>query len=238
MIVMKTILVFSVMFLLFGCICGPLGTLGSGNIISEERDVGTFHTISNSGVANIYFTKDSDKITVKAEENIVPLIETGISNGVLTINNSAMTPTKSVEVYVPVRNNIKSIVTSGTGNLQGEDIVLVADNFSVVMSGTGNVHLSLNVKKLVSTMSGTGNLHLDGNATVHRSVMSGMGNLHAFDLITKNTTLVGSGMGNSYLHVTDSLDAILSSMGNLQYKGDPTDVDTQMNGMGKIQKTS
>jgi len=239
LIIMKTIIMPAVaLLLLFGCICGPLGTIGSGNIVSEERDVGTFHTVSNSGSATVYLTAGTGKMVVKAEDNLVPLVGTEVSNGVLSINTSAMIPTESVEVYVPVGTSLRKISNSGAGNMQSINLTIAAEDLSVTMSGAGNMQLSLDVKRLATAMSGVGNLQLEGKANEHKASMSGTGNLQAFKLITENTTITSSGVGNAEIYASNSIEATLSGMGNLRYKGDPKEMDTKISGFGNIQKVS
>ena len=68
--------------------------------------------------------------------------------------------------------------------------------------------------------------------------MSGTGNLQAFKLITENTTITSSGVGKAEIYASNSIEATLSGMGNLHYKGDPKDVDTKISGFGNIQKAS
>ena len=66
------------------------GIDGNGNVITEDRSVSEdFTKVKGSTGLDVYLTEGTEnKIVVEADENLMELIETNISNGKLTIRSS------------------------------------------------------------------------------------------------------------------------------------------------------
>src|SRR3990170_5909134 len=60
---------------------------GSGNVVTEERDVSDFHKIHLSGIGNLIITQgEEESLTIEADDNIMPLISADVSGERLTIS--------------------------------------------------------------------------------------------------------------------------------------------------------
>ena len=65
--------------------CGPAG---SGNLITEERDVGSFESVNVSGGIDLHLTVDpsaTTEVTVSFDDNLIDQVRTEVVNGVLII---------------------------------------------------------------------------------------------------------------------------------------------------------
>lgn len=59
-----------------------VGFTGSGNVITEERTIADFDSISVSAGINLFIEQgDDEALTIEAEDNIVPRISTDVRNG-------------------------------------------------------------------------------------------------------------------------------------------------------------
>ena len=76
---------------------------GNGNVTKEERTVNQeFDKVRGSSGIDVYLTEGSEnKIVVEADENLLEIIETNISNGKLTIKaNKNIGRSKAKKVHV------------------------------------------------------------------------------------------------------------------------------------------
>src|SRR5210317_1531947 len=95
---------------------------GSGNIITEEREVSEFNKVHLKGSGNVFLTLgEKQTLRIKTDDNIMPLIETDVSGKKLTISHGKhyLRPTV-FEVFITV-NNLEDVAISGSGNVRGKD---------------------------------------------------------------------------------------------------------------------
>ena len=111
------ILLAGILAAMTGFLTAPLGfltipefcTIGSENVISETRTVDTFHSADLRGWGNLYVTQNGVtqdgkfEIRIEAEDNILPLLETHVTDGMLVIEQEefrCIRARKPVNVYV------------------------------------------------------------------------------------------------------------------------------------------
>ena len=122
--------------------CGPSG---SGNIVSDERDVGAFDSIEVSGGIALRLNVDpaaTASVTVDYDDNIIDLIVTEVDGTTLKIESKGSYNTigggdRFVEVIVPT---LLGLTASGGADAVGEGALDVLD---VNASGGANVDLAL-----------------------------------------------------------------------------------------------
>jgi len=66
--------------------------------------------------------------------------------------------------------------------------------------------------------------------------MSGAGGLDAFDLKAEYARIRISGVGGADIYVTKELDAKISGLGDVTYRGNPANIDKSVSGLGTIQE--
>jgi len=122
--------------------CGPSG---SGNIVSEDRDVGAFDSIEVSGGIALRLTADpgaATAVVVNYDDNIIDLIVTKVDGSTLEIESKGSYTTiggedRFVEVSVAT---LQGLTASGGANVIGNGSV---DLLDLRASGGANVDLSL-----------------------------------------------------------------------------------------------
>lgn len=220
---------------------GRLGinlTQGSGKIITEPRTVSNFHQVTLAGVGDLNITEgDTESLTIEADDNLIPLIETRVENGELVIGidrnrgNISMNPTRPIKYTLSVKN-LDAITVSGAGNVSAPS--LKSDNFAIVTSGAGNVNLQkLETKALKVTVSGAGNILLAGRAETQDTSLSGLGSYDAGNLATTATSIRLTGAGSATLWASDTLNVQVSGAGSISYYGSPK-VTQSISGIGSV----
>ena len=206
---------------------------GSGNIITDEREVSEFNKVHLKGSGNVFLSLgEKQSLIIKTDDNIMPLIKTDVSGKKLTISNGKhhLRPTV-FEVFITVKN-LEDVTISGSGDVRGNDR-FVAEAFFAEISGSGDIDLEVETGMLESKISGSGTIHLSGKAEDYTVSISGSGEINAFDVQAKTVSVKISGSGNCRVYATESLDAKISGSGDVYYKGRPQ-INTRISGSGSI----
>jgi hypothetical protein len=195
------------------CDGGVFGVRGSGNVITESRDVSGFNQIAVLGSGNVVVdVNGSESLTVEAEDNIMPLLKTEVRNGRLELSvESSISPTVEVK-YTITAATLDGLSISGSGNVAATGID--AEAFDVEISGSGKVEPVGTAETLTLGISGSGRYAGEG-------------------LIASVGTVRVSGSGDAVVHVTDDLDAEVAGSGSVKYIGEPS-LTTSISGSGDI----
>ena len=187
---------------------------GSGNIISESRELNNFTSIILLGSINVNIkTSESNNCVVVADDNLIPYIKTEVVNNKLNIslNESYSSEDKLVvNINTP---NYDEVSLSGSGNINILDFK--------------NNNLSLNI-------SGSGNITGNGEVEILVVKINGSGNLMSKEIKSKSATITINGSGDGEVFAGDSISAKINGSGNIKYFGNPENVDTIINGSGDI----
>ena len=229
---------------------------GNGDVETELRDAVPFTAIANETSFHVNYIQDDEySITVEAESNILPYIETDITSGSLEIRTirgvHCLNYTRHPVVTVTAPH-ISEIVSAGSGDffsgpLSGTDVKIVnsgsgditagtitGTEVSIVISGSGNVITDdIASTSMKATLSGSGDLTMSGEAVTSRYVVSGSGTAFSRYFASDNATVTMSGSGSVYATVNDNLNAVISGSGNLYLLGDP-DINLTRTGSGRV----
>ena len=83
-------------------------------------------------------------------------------------------------------------------------------------------------------VSGAAELSMNGEVDDLEIRVSGAGDIDTRDLQAKHVKVRLSGAGNANITATESLDAEVSGVGNIDYWGDPEKKHTSVSGLGNI----
>jgi len=157
-----------------------------------------------------------ESLTIEAEDNILPLLSSDVSDGVLQLGNKANVSFIGVKpiTYRLTVKDLDSITVSGAGRVTAPN--LRTGTFTVAISGAGNITV-------------------DGVADRQDVEISGAGAYMAEDLESKAAEVTVTGPGSAVVRVSDTLDATISGVGSIQYLGNPT-VNRRVTGIGVITK--
>jgi Putative auto-transporter adhesin, head GIN domain len=199
--------------------CGTTPSIppGSGRVVSESRNVSGFTGVDLEGIGELIIEQTGvESLTIQAEDNILPLLTSEVSNGILrlgTRNNA------NIVAHEPIiyRLSVKSLD-------------------SITASGAGDVTASrLQTATLTVSISGSGNVTASGMADAQDVVISGAGTYTAEDLASQKAKITIPGSGDAVVRVSDTLDVTISGAGSITYIGNPT-VNQQISGAGTVMK--
>jgi len=209
---------------------------GSGNVVTEDRDVSGFDSVALLGFGRVIITQgDEESLTVETDDNLMQYIETQVRGGTLelgfTDDDILLRPSKSIIFRLSVID-LTVLASSGAGKFEIEK--LATDRLEVTLSGAGDIKIdSLTATDLVVTVSGAGNVELAGEVETQEVDLNGLGNYNAPDLESQEATVHISGAGGTDIWVHDTLDVTISGAGGVEYYGSPH-VTQDISGVGSV----
>lgn len=214
-----------------------------GETVIETRSVSNFHTLHTYDKIDVYFTQDTTLTTpivqVKTGKNLVANVTTRIVDGELRIENTnkcnfVRGAHNEVTVYVTAPF-VNYFVQDGVGNIFGTNTV-VQDTTHCFIYNSGDIHLSVKTKGVMSHTHGIGDLYLDGTSDAFFSNIVGQGFINAGDLSVGYCFIYFRSNGQAHVRVTGRLDCELASTGDIYYTGNPAVVNTKVTGKGSAIK--
>jgi carbon monoxide dehydrogenase subunit G len=210
---------------------------GSGTIVTDSREVGSFRHIAMGGSGEIFISQGTaETLVVEADDNLLPYIRTEVRGNTLELGLNAPTFTsiwasRSIRYIITVRD-LESVRISGSGDANIASIE--ADRFSIHVSGSGDVTVArLVANHLETRVSGSGNILVAGTVDEQSVEISGSGKYRAADLASNSARIRVSGSGEATVWAASELNARISGSGNVSYYGNPT-TNTSTSGSGTI----
>lgn len=176
-------------------------------------------------------------ITINAEENLMEYIIVEVKDNTLSIRPEkgyglSASKGKKIEITVPV-NAISNVSLAGSGDVISY-FMLNAASFKISLAGSGDIKLGIEAQDISANLSGSGDIELKGKATNFTAALAGSGDIEAQELQAENAKVSLAGSGDIETYCTQSIEARVSGSGDIQYKGNPTKVDTKVSGSGTI----
>ncbi len=207
---------------------------------SEVRTLKDFNKLIVEGAGNIFLTagnKSEVEIRLKNDNYELSDIITEVSGNRLRIDYKEHGWLKSapkIDLWITYRS-LEEITVNGASKISTENTI-EADRFVLKCGGAESAKLDLDVNELVASLSGAGAFNLSGRADLQDLDVSGAGSINAEDLIGQDVTAVVSGVGSLYVHAEERIDATVSGVGKIRFKGDPEVQKLNNDGIGSIKR--
>ncbi len=210
---------------------------GNGQIITSERTVDEFTKVRVGGHFDVLLTPaDKQEVRVITDENLMPYISAEVRNNTLIVQQEKKLISKEkIRIIIPYKK-LTELRLTGTAYIHNEGI-MEQDKFDIRMDGAGMIELNLEVNFLEVLLSGAGVVKLSGEVQTQELELTGAGSLRAFDLKSEVCSVTVSGLGGAKINVTRELNARIEGLGGIEYTGNPSDVRTEVNGIGKIEES-
>ncbi|QLE02860.1 DUF2807 domain-containing protein [Galbibacter sp. BG1] len=213
---------------------------GNGNEQTIERNVGNYDEVSVSGSFDVDLVSGTEgKLTVTAEENLLPHIVTEVKNGELIIKTEQgfeLKPSFNKEILIVVPfESLNAVSLAGSGDVVTKSTIKT-ENFKADLAGSGDLNVSVESKTVKSRLAGSGDIELSGKTTDFECSLSGSGDIDAKGLKAVNVEASISGSGDIEVHCDGELKARVSGSGDIDYYGNPTKEDSKVSGSGDVSK--
>lgn len=191
----------------------------NGNKISELRNPGRFDGVSSSGSNRVFISQGEEfRVELRGSSNLINSYETKLRGNILEVGyRNVSVNDDDIEVYVTMPE-VEFLALSGSGEMNVRGDFPAQNNFSLRISGSGDIRLHdvMEVKNADIELSGSGKARLE--------------NLQA-----ENADVDISGSGDVRISVSGHLRSRISGSGQVFYKGDP-ELDSRVSGSGKVVK--
>jgi len=212
---------------------------GSGDVLEETRDVSGFYGISNTTSFDVYVTQsDSFSVMVRAEESLLPFIETDRSGGALVVRTSDYTcirTNKPVEVFVTLPE-IEELSLTGSGLVVCNRVE--SSDLELSISGSGRMYVdTIRGTDLFIKHSSSGSMEMkDIEAAYAELKLSGSGEIDFGEMYTGEVIMGHSSSGTIRGAIYDVLntDITLSGSGRVILEGDTDKLETSHSSSGRL----
>jgi hypothetical protein len=217
--------------------CGLSIVRGSGNVVSESRQVSGFDEVSLAGSGDVFVTQgDQEGLKIDAEDNVMPFLKTEVRGSTLVISLESndgviVRPTRPMRFYVSMKQ-VKSLSVSGSGTISSEAITSKVLDLYVTGSGETNIK-NIKADSLTTTISGSGKCSLMGEAASQKLTITGSGSCSTDNLTSQNVKINVSGSGKAAVMAGTTLDVTITGSGEVLYSGSPK-VSQRISGSGRI----
>lgn len=209
---------------------------GNGTITEETRNVGAFFNLEIDGEYEIVLQEGSNPlITVQTDENLHQYVETKLDGQTLKIENVEKIKASEQTRLIITYQKLEEINVGGAVKLKNRG-TLSSDKLKIRIKGAGVVNLSLQSQELELKLPGSGAVNLRGKVGKQKLELGGAGNLNAAELESKECEIDLSGIGSAQVFVTDNLQAEVSGVGTIRFKGDPRNISREVTGLGSIER--
>jgi hypothetical protein len=198
---------------------------GSGRVASQVRPIPRFEAVSITGPMRVALRPGtSDSLTVRADDNLLPLIETRVvTHGAVPTLEIGVRPNTSFstrsELSVAVGFSVlKSVALNGTG--AAELHAARSPDLRVALQGSGSARLvDAVVDALAISIAGSGGVQAEGRADRLSIEIAGSGALDAarLDADVVTASLVGSGSAN--VQARGALSVSIAGSGDVVHSG-------------------
>ena len=213
---------------------------GDGHLASEQRNIQGFTALeAGSGFIIEISYGTCNSITVEADENLLPDIETNLHDGTLSIKAKNLISFHS-EHPITIKvcmTRITRLGLSGSGSITGEGDFRNEGKTELAMSGSGSIQLKFSkFNSLDVSASGSGSIILAGRLDQNIRIReSGSGLIDCTEVGTDTVSASLSGSGIIKVSVPQTITANISGSGQIYYSGNP-DIIRKISGSGELRR--
>ena len=210
---------FSLALALAACNNGFIGTgeKGSGNLVTEAREVDTFDRIDVGGAINLDVTVDpaaAQSVTVTYDDNLLDNLTTRVRDGQLIIGFDG------------------NVNLTGSANRVVE--VVTPEFVALGASGATDVTVSGSESDLVIDVSGASDVTIFGSAESVELDVSGASDLDLTGLSVVDVALDVSGASTVTLDATGVISGEASGASTVEVRGNPASVLVETSGASSV----
>ncbi|MCB9264416.1 MAG: DUF2807 domain-containing protein [Lewinellaceae bacterium] len=207
---------------------------GNGNVIEQEREVGSFDIIKVQKGINLYLVQGSPaSLSVKADENLMDHIITKVEGNTLYLDvKGSIRTVTAMNVYVTLPN-LSELHASGGSDVFAEEGLKV-DELKLVCSGGSDTKMKLEAGSLFCETSGGSDLLLSGKAEKLVVKASGGSDFDGKKLEVINGSIHTSGASDVWVYATGEIEMEASGASDIHFKGGAKVISSKSSGGSDI----
>ena len=205
---------------------------------TQTRNIDKFDGVNISGHYDLTLVHGSEgSVILTGDTDDLDKIETYVKEGELIIKQKKSSwfdswNSRRVKISVPIED-IDQVVLSGSGSIRANH-KLNADEFDIVLSGSGEIMLNIETRNLDGILTGSGDIELRGKTTVASFRLTGSGDIKAssFESVEAQARVTGS--GDIEMHSSSKANANITGSGDIVCYGNPQIQQIKTTGSGDV----
>ena len=197
---------------------------GNGSVKKQVREVSKFNGVAFGLPGSMEIKIGSTEgVTVEADDNLLPMIETVVENGTLKvrpIKKHMSFDSRLIKVIVSARE-VDRIYQGGSGTIESD--ALKAPKLEFNLGGSGAISVKgVEADRVSVAIGGSGNLKVGGGTAGKVKIsIAGSGDVQLGDVKASDVSVTVAGSGQSTVWAKDSLSYTIAGSGDVNYYGDP-----------------
>ena len=212
-------------------------TVGSGTLATEIRVAEGFQEVAVAGSIKVLLRQSGrEGVEISADNNLLPLIETRVSDGTLHIKpvrGAAYTSNNPVTVTVDFKA-LKTLSLGGSGVVTGT--ALKGATLKLAIGGSGDVKLSdVQLADLSVSVGGSGSFAASGRSNKLTVSVGGSGGVLTEQLDADDVSIALAGSGGAVVKANRTLRVSIAGSGSVVHSGNAVP-STSLAGSGTVMK--
>lgn len=214
---------------------------GSGEVVSELRELPSFDAISLAGGFQVIVRQNpSSRVEVRTDKNLQPLLETRIVEGGKG-RTLEIAPKKGSNLNGSVRPQIiidmaqlRALAIGGSGDIKVETMKTASVDANI--GGSGDINfVNIESESLAFSIAGSGDIKAGGTTQTLRLSVAGSGDVRARGLQAEEVKASIAGSGSAEVFARKTLNVSIAGSGDVAYLGAP-ELKLSVAGNGKVKK--
>lgn len=226
----------NLIFILFASIISSCSYTGSGNIISESKDLSAFHGVEASGPFSVEIRQgEPQKVTVEADDNLMKYVNLKVRDNILeaSIKHGSFTDAHfKLLITVPVVDNLSA---TSAADIEIFGMLTDQNKIKLTASSAGSIHGQVDAPAVMASSSSGSEITVSGNTKKITAEASSGASVKANQLLSEQADAQASSGASIHVHASVSLNARASSGGNVSYRGGAAVTKTESSG-GEVEK--
>ena len=196
---------------------------GSGTIKRQARQVAHFDGLAMSLPGRVEVRSGaSEGLTIEADDNLLPLIETVVEDGTLKIRSKDKVNIQPRNLTIVVQARaLDRLALAGSGSIAADRVQGARIRLDV--GGSGTIAVGKAEGEAISVnLGGNGDLKVEeGSARSLSASIGGSGKIEMARVRVDQASVTVAGSGDATVWVRDSLSMTVAGSGDVNYYGDP-----------------
>jgi hypothetical protein len=207
-------------------------------MITENHKMADFKQIDISGGFKVNLKQDSSMaVSITADDNLMKYIRTSDDDGRLHIyTKKNLCGSGELVINIGVKD-LEKIKTSGAVDINSDGKIVTKD-LSFELNGASQVNMELDAANVTTEGSGAAEIHLKGQASSSKISLSGSGKIYAFDFVVGSYDIETTGASHCEINVLHDLNVNTTGASDIQYKGNPSNVNSHKTGASTLTKVN
>jgi hypothetical protein len=215
---MRNLLAF-VLLLVFGTACQM--KRGSGNIVTENRQVGSFEQLDVSSAIEVELKQgNATTVVVECDDNLIKYVETAVRGNTLVIRRKGNYNFGNVhqKVYITCPR-LDKIDVSGASNVKLITVFTNPEKLMLKTSGASSISGEIDAPVVIAKASGASDVTLSGRTKMYKADADGSSNIKSSQLKSEVTEAEASGASFVAAHSSISIKANASGAATIDCHG-------------------